>query len=239
VKAVSTALNNIDPETLNELKSSIEGVLEKLEIGGFSVSDSILSSLKTRIEEYFKKNHPILYIGYTLLKTKQEIDKAKEKPIEGEASGTGPKGAPYTGTYLTGEEGPELVQTTDGHAYLVGTKGPQMAQLNKGDVVYSNPETKKIFQRRNLNLPTDKQLLRYAEGTPGSSIKQKIGGAIDLLVNLAVEIVNPASEESEEDERKDTSTNINIDGDNNQVVNQIANTETNANTDPATNTFIP
>lgn len=62
-------------------------------------------------------------------------------------------------TSLVGEEGPELIQYKNGGAYLAGTNGPEMTQLSQGDIVYSNPDTQKIFKRGGLSFN------RYAEGT--------------------------------------------------------------------------
>ena len=56
---------------------------------------------------------------------------------------------------LTGEEGPELVETKDG-AYLTGTEGPQMAKINRGDTVYTADETKEIYKRKGISVPAYK-----------------------------------------------------------------------------------
>ena len=60
--------------------------------------------------------------------------------IFGYAKGT--KDAPE-GDALVGEEGEELVQSGN-RAYLVGTNGPEITHLNKGDIVYTAEQTKKI-----------------------------------------------------------------------------------------------
>lgn len=85
------------------------------------------------------------------------------------AQGTGPSGFYKTGTSLVGEEGRELVQTTDGQAYLVGTQGPEIVPLQKGDIVYSNPETEKI-----LTPKSHKTITRYATGKWSTSDKNQI-----------------------------------------------------------------
>jgi hypothetical protein len=49
---------------------------------------------------------------------------------------TGIKNSPHSVLALTGEEGPELVQTATGY-YITGQNGPEMAYINKGDTVYT------------------------------------------------------------------------------------------------------
>ena len=79
--------------------------------------------------------------------------------IQSHAKGTNSQGVRKKEPSLVGEEGEELIQTEDG-AYLVGTNGPEVVSLDKGDVVYSNEETKEIFKsQNNLSMP------RYASGT--------------------------------------------------------------------------
>lgn len=85
------------------------------------------------------------------------------------AQGTGPSGFYKTGTSLVGEEGRELVQTSNGQAYLVGTQGPEIVPLQKGDVVYSNPETEKI-----LTPKSHKTIPRYGTGKWNTSDKNQI-----------------------------------------------------------------
>ena len=70
--------------------------------------------------------------------------------------------SPTSHMALTGEEGPELVQTKNG-AYLVGQNGPEMAHINKGDTVYTAEETKKIFKGSNPSI-----MPRFSDGQPGS-----------------------------------------------------------------------
>lgn len=74
------------------------------------------------------------------------------------AKGTGPSGFKKDGTSLVGEEGEELVQDKNG-AYLVGTDGPEIVPLNKGDIVYSNEDTKKILRGK-----SHPKIKRYALG---------------------------------------------------------------------------
>jgi hypothetical protein len=69
------------------------------------------------------------------------------------ASGT--KNHPRSEPALTGEEGPELVETEEG-AYLTGTEGPQMAYINRGDTVYTAEETKEIYKRKGKTIPAYK-----------------------------------------------------------------------------------
>ena len=67
----------------------------------------------------------------------------------------GTKEHPKDEVALTGEEGPELVETEDG-AYLTGTEGPQMAKINRGDTVYTADETKEIYKRKGISIPAYK-----------------------------------------------------------------------------------
>jgi hypothetical protein len=67
----------------------------------------------------------------------------------------GVKNNPNPQLALTGEEGPELVETEDG-AYLVGTQGPQMAYIGRGDTVHTAQETKEIYKRQGLKVPAYK-----------------------------------------------------------------------------------
>lgn len=53
------------------------------------------------------------------------------------------------GLSLTGELGPELVwNRKNNQSYLVGQNGPEMTNLDKGDVVYTADETKRILKGR-------------------------------------------------------------------------------------------
>lgn len=83
---------------------------------------------------------------------------ATTKADASNAKGTGPSGFKKDGTSLVGEEGEELVQDENG-AYLVGTDGPEIVPLNKGDIVYSNEDTKKILKGK-----SHPKIKRYALG---------------------------------------------------------------------------
>jgi hypothetical protein len=74
-----------------------------------------------------------------------------DEPSPGEKTkaANGIDSSPRSELALTGEEGPELVETKTG-AYLVGMEGPQMAYINRGDRVYTAEETKEIYKRRGL-----------------------------------------------------------------------------------------
>lgn len=66
------------------------------------------------------------------------------------------------GWALTGEFGPELVWTGD-RAYLVGRTGPEVVNLERGSVVYTAEETKRIF--RNVGSDLAKSLPSFVSGT--------------------------------------------------------------------------
>lgn len=83
------------------------------------------------------------------------------------AKGTGPSGFKKDGTSLVGEEGEELVQDENG-AYLVGTDGPEVVPLNKGDIVYSNEDTKKILKGK-----SHPKIKRYALGKWSTKDKEE------------------------------------------------------------------
>jgi hypothetical protein len=92
---------------------------------------------------------------------------------------------------LTGEEGPELVQT-DGGYYITGQNGPEMANIKKGDTIYTAEETKRILKGSSHKLAP-----RYASGY-GKAGTSSSGGAgsgkdgwetsIDKLYNLLRDI---------------------------------------------------
>lgn len=81
---------------------------------------------------------------------------------------TGTINHPRSELALTGEEGPELVETEEG-AYLVGMEGPQMAYINKGDTVHTAEETAEIYKRKGVLIKA------YAQGQDG-----KISSILDL-----------------------------------------------------------
>ena len=65
--------------------------------------------------------------------------------LSGVAAAKGLVNAPRDMDALTGENGPELVQT-DGGYYIVGQNGPEMANIKKGDTVYTAEQTRKILK---------------------------------------------------------------------------------------------
>lgn len=108
----------------------------------------------------------------------------------------GTKEHPKDEMALTGEEGPELVETEDG-AYLTGTEGPQMAKINRGDTVYTADETKEIYKRKGISIPAYKggaigPISGGSGGTNASSKsdndKEDWENPFDKLYNLVREI---------------------------------------------------
>ena len=96
------------------------------------------------------------------------IEGSKPAPTtDTNAKGTGPEGFKKDGSSLVGEEGEELVQDENG-AYLVGTDGPEIVPLNKGDIVYSNKDTKKILQEK-----SHPKIKRYSLGKWPSKDKEE------------------------------------------------------------------
>ena len=109
----------------------------------------------------------------------------------GPAAAKGLVNAPRNMMALTGEEGPELIQT-DGGYYIVGQNGPEMANIKKGDTVYTAEQTKRILRGTNHSLAP-----RYASGygkanTGGSGGKGSGDDgwetSIDKLYNLLRDI---------------------------------------------------
>ena len=113
---------------------------------------------------------------------------------DGEHHATGIKNSPTSHLALTGEKGPELVQTADGY-YITGQNGPEMAYINKGDTVYTASETRKILKGHKNIGP------RYEGGLSGYGDIFKKGGSggkgskddgwetsIDKLYNLLRDI---------------------------------------------------
>ena len=112
--------------------------------------------------------------------------------VEGLA--TGVKNSPTSHIALTGEEGPELVQTADGY-YITGQNGPEMAYINKGDTVYTASETRKILNgHKNIGPRYEDGLIGYGDifskGGSGGSGSSKDGWetSIDKLYNLLRDI---------------------------------------------------
>lgn len=70
------------------------------------------------------------------------------------------------GVALTGEEGPELVQSGD-KAYIVGGRGPELVNLRPGDRVYTASETRRIMSR--VRSGASGTFRAYAGGTGSKS----------------------------------------------------------------------
>ena len=92
---------------------------------------------------------------------------------------------------LTGENGPELVQT-DGGYYIVGQNGPEMANIKKGDTVYTADETKKILKGSKHKI-APRFATGYGDATGGSggrstSDEEGYKTSIDKLYNLLRDI---------------------------------------------------
>jgi hypothetical protein len=107
---------------------------------------------------------------------------------------TGIKNSPKSMLALTGEEGPELVQTADGY-YITGQNGPEMAYINKGDTVYTASETRRILNgHKNIGPRYGDGLSGYGDlfskGGSGGSGSSKDGWetSIDKLYNLLRDI---------------------------------------------------
>lgn len=167
--------DTVEMQTVTVKADSVEGldaaVQAQLEAANYNlVAESIVnndfSGLQTNIEDIMStaatnsandlttKVNNIQFsskeitITPVLTDNEVEIQITKNVTTKADASnakGTGPSGFKKDGTSLVGEEGEELVQDENG-AYLVGTDGPEIVPLNKGDIVYSNEDTKKILK---------------------------------------------------------------------------------------------
>ena len=122
------------------------------------------------------------------------IDGSKiHEPIAKSAEGT--VNHPRNELSLTGEEGPELVETDEG-AYLVGTEGPQMTYLQRGDTVYTAEETAEIYKRQGKAVPAFKGgtmgpapgLVTGSGGRSSDSDEETWENPYDKLYNLVRKI---------------------------------------------------
>ena len=135
------------------LQTKIEGIMS-------TAATNSVNDLTTKVNNIQFSSKEIT-ITPVLTDNEVEIQVTKNVTTKADASnakGTGPSGFKKDGTSLVGEEGEELVQDENG-AYLVGTDGPEIVPLNKGDIVYSNEDTKKILKGK-----SHPKIKRYALG---------------------------------------------------------------------------
>ena len=135
------------------LQTNIEGIMS-------TAATNSANDLTTKVNNIQFSSKEIT-ITPVLTDNEVEIQITKNVTTKADASnakGTGPSGFKKDGTSLVGEEGEELVQDENG-AYLVGTDGPEIVPLNKGDIVYSNEDTKKILKGK-----SHPKIKRYALG---------------------------------------------------------------------------
>ncbi|MBC8531929.1 peptidoglycan-binding domain-containing protein [Gehongia tenuis] len=126
LKDTQTAFDELNGRQIGDL--GFTSLLSKVEKVAKAVT-TIVNSLPmlSLVEGVLARIKPLLGIG----------------PIEQHANGT--DSAPG-GVSLTGEEGPELVQSGD-KAYIVGGRGPELVSLRPGDRVYTASETRQIMSR--------------------------------------------------------------------------------------------
>lgn len=138
------------------------GITQAAEAGGVQTyADAVGSAVATAITSKL----PSLSVDFNLFNwgkkdengkktgTGAKISHQKGNSISGYAKGTSNGHIAYKQIALTGEEGPELIQNKEGGAYLSGVGGPEVRTLNKGDIVYTNEQTKKIYSKGGLHIP--------------------------------------------------------------------------------------
>lgn len=153
-------------EKLDELLKSEDNVLK--------IDDSEIDEIENKINHIFNETTYTLKAVIKWAWGGKNDEPKDELPIPEDTGANGKNGTPLQHgkikTYsrggatrnenaLVGEEGEELIQLKNGGAYLAGTNGPEMVELHKGDIVYPNDETTKIFKRGGISFN------RYAEGT--------------------------------------------------------------------------
>lgn len=156
---------------------------------------NVLSNLKYPVIAYVSKvDTSQVDLTTNTTPFKNTTNNSSKNPFAGFAEGT--KRHPKDEIALTGEEGPELVETKDG-AYLTGTEGPQIANINRGDTVYTADETKEIYKRKGISIPAYKGgVIGPASGGSGGTNassksdddKEDWENPFDKLYNLVREI---------------------------------------------------
>ena len=114
--------------------------------------------------------------------------------VEGELA-KGIKNSPTSLLALTGEEGPELVQTASGY-YITGQSGPELAYINRGDTVYTAKETEQILKSKpNAGPRYEDGIIGYGDIFDGPSGKRAVGSDekkkdidVDKLYNILADI---------------------------------------------------
>ena len=143
-----------DQESLNTLTSSVTGAAEaaKPYVYVSSNINSIISSINSisRTVTVTVKYNEVGKPYGSSQDTSAYWDSQRAKGI---------KNAPRAETSLVSEEGPELIQKASGGAYLSGTEGPEIVNIEKGDTVYTAEETRNILKSRSHNV-----IPRYASG---------------------------------------------------------------------------
>lgn len=149
----------------SQLQTNIEDIMS-------TAASNAASDLQTKVNGITFENKEVKIVPKVTddevkINIVKNVTTRSNNTIEKNAKGTGPEGFKKDGSSLVGEEGEELVQDKDG-AYLVGTNGPEVVSLNKGDVVYSNEDTKKILKDK-----SHPKIKRYALGKWPSKDKEE------------------------------------------------------------------
>ena len=160
-----------------------------------------IDAIKQAIDEAIPSSKTIS-VGVALQQSQIEVSGAASGIINIAAHADGISNSPTDHPALVSEEGPELVQTEDG-AYLTGLNGPEIVNINKGDTVYTAKETKQILKGGG-----HKQIPRFAEGYKdakgsgsGNGKNEEWENPFDQLYNLLREI-NEEIRERERIERR-------------------------------------
>lgn len=152
---ISAALSNITV-TFNGNETSFAGLknqaMTSIREGAEAAQPEITVTIKNNLRQEVEDAVPD-WTGITVRPTLSPstltlnvAGASKTITIDGHADGI--KNSSTNHAALVGEEGPELWQTSNGQAFLVGMNGPELANIGKGDTVYTNEETKKIFKQR-------------------------------------------------------------------------------------------
>ena len=178
---IEDAVSDADDATTDNVVSEIENI-------GIAADDSVrrINNIVTAITRVD---------GKTATVTINEKRKSSILGVLGFAKGT--DNAP-DGAALVGEEGEELIKHGD-QAYLAGTDGAEIVNLNKGDVVYTAEETKRIkHSGKFINGYIPAYSNGYDGGASGTIGKKTWTSVIETSATVKVDDVKLDSDSLEE-----------------------------------------
>jgi hypothetical protein len=140
-EAAQGAVDNVDTnlevaateDSLNEVTSSGNTAVENIdtEVDLSANADAITTAGNAAVNKINKN----ITLKASMSPFKLNVRGSATGTITIAAAARGLKDAPG-GPVLVSEEGPELIQTADG-AYMTGMNGPEIVNLNRGDTVYT------------------------------------------------------------------------------------------------------